>query len=579
MNHPRPVDALIGLLLIAIGLVLALRPFASAPWVGLFVGLAFIVAAVGGAVNARRNGRVLDYLGAAVLLVIGLILVVWRGMSIFAIALVAGIGLIGWGAGLVVRAVRGSAGIDRLSDVLLGVAAIAVAVAALAWPGVTVFAAVFVIGIALIWLGLTRLYRAVRGRRDRAADDAPSAAHRWGRLAAAIVAIVVAIPLAVVSVGLHTPAGEQPGPFYSADIAPGTAPGTLLKSETFTRGIPDDAQAWLILYTTTGRGGAIVPASAIVLAPEDLPAGPRPVIAWAHGTTGIARDCAPSLLPDPLASGATPAVPEVLAMGGVLVATDYIGMGTKGPDPYLIGEGQAHSVLDSVRAARQLPQLTLASETVVWGHSQGGNAALWTGILAPTYAPDARVIGVAALAPASELTEMARGLAEMTGGDLLASLVLKAYSDYYDDVHFNDYVSVAGRIPMQAMASRCILDPAFKISLIEALVMGNGLYLQDPTSGPLGRRLKENTPNARLTMPVFLAQGANDSLVHPKGQRVFAATQCAAGTTLEFHEYPGRDHLSLVAADSPAVADLLSWTEARLNGDPASSNCPGQTGP
>lgn len=74
----------------------------------------------------------------------------------------------------------------------------------------------------------------------------------------------------------------------------------------------------------------------------------------------------------------------------MIVATDYVGLGTAGPHPYLIGQGEARSLLDSVRAARQMPGLSLEPETVIWGHSQGGHAALWAGTLAPTYAPAPR---------------------------------------------------------------------------------------------------------------------------------------------------------------------------------------------
>ncbi len=93
----------------------------------------------------------------------------------------------------------------------------------------------------------------------------------------------------------------------------------------------------------------------------------------------------------------------VVQQGWAVVVTDYAGLGTAGPHPYLIGEGEARSVLDATRAARQLDDISLSTETVVWGHSQGGHAALWTGQLAPTYAPDVGVIAVAAMAPAANL--------------------------------------------------------------------------------------------------------------------------------------------------------------------------------
>src|SRR5690606_2378075 len=106
---------------------------------------------------------------------------------------------------------------------------------------------------------------------------------------------------------------------------------------------------------------------------------------------------------DGLEAGAMMIQDQVVEQGWAIVATDYTGLGTEDPHPYLIGEGEGRSVLDAIRAAQELADVNLAEETVVWGHSQGGHAALWTGQLAPTYAPDLEIVGVAALAPASNL--------------------------------------------------------------------------------------------------------------------------------------------------------------------------------
>ena len=70
---------------------------------------------------------------------------------------------------------------------------------------------------------------------------------------------------------------------------------------------------------------------------------------------------------------------------------------------YLIGENEGRSSLDAVRAAHQIPGLSLSNRTVVWGHSQGGQAALWTGGLAPDYAPELDLLGVTAAAPAADV--------------------------------------------------------------------------------------------------------------------------------------------------------------------------------
>jgi hypothetical protein len=84
-------------------------------------------------------------------------------------------------------------------------------------------------------------------------------------------------------------------------------------------------------------------------------------------------------------------------------------MATEGPMPYLIGNGQAYSSLDAARAAKELDEVSLTEDQlVVWGHSQGDNAALWTGILADDDAPYLTIDGVAALAPASDLVPLAQ---------------------------------------------------------------------------------------------------------------------------------------------------------------------------
>jgi hypothetical protein len=62
----------------------------------------------------------------------------------------------------------------------------------------------------------------------------------------------------------------------------------------------------------------------------------------------------------------------------VIVATDYATEGrADSPHEYLIGEGEARSGFDAVRAAWQMKELRLdRNRTVVWGHSQGGQSAL-----------------------------------------------------------------------------------------------------------------------------------------------------------------------------------------------------------
>ena len=191
---------------------------------------------------------------------------------------------------------------------------------------------------------------------------------------------------------------RMPDAFYDPPSQVPVKPGVLLRSEPLKDvTLPAGVRGWRILYTTTIDDRTPATAVATVFASSELPAAPRPVILWDHATTGLVQACMPSLLSAPALG--IPALDRVVKGGWIVVATDYAFAEKGGPHPYLIGEGEARSGLDAVRAARQMSGLSLDARTAVWGHSQGGHAALWTGIVAPRYAPDVQIVGVAAIAP------------------------------------------------------------------------------------------------------------------------------------------------------------------------------------
>src|SRR5213079_1249829 len=177
---------------------------------------------------------------------------------------------------------------------------------------------------------------------------------------------------------------HAPDAFYDPPSDMSHQPGALLRSEPLKDVIlPADVRGWRILYATTVDDSTPATAVATVFAPTDPSAGPRPVIAWEHGTTGLLRKCMPSLVSLP--TKGVPWCNRLVTSGWVVVATDYSFAENGGPHPYLIGEGEARAVLDSVRAARQMSELSLDKRMVMWGYSQGGHAALWAGIIGPRY--------------------------------------------------------------------------------------------------------------------------------------------------------------------------------------------------
>lgn len=588
-----------------VGGFLTVHPFSSLAVLVLSVVVALVVAGIGELTANDRaasdqaatpdgdedtgDDRRRHWLRAAVSLGAAVAVLVWPGATIRVVAVVVGVALVVGGV-LDLLEGRRAAGTHRWNALLGGVSGVLFGLLALAWPDVSVVVIAVVFGARLVIAGFRLVARSAPpapgegGRADSApasgassgatAGRAPRVRGGWLRLVGNVVALGAAALLVVVGVTLARGA-PSPGDFYASPEDVPAEPGRLLRSEPFTSAeIPSGARAWRILYTTT-RDERETPAlaSGLVIVPEQGGDAPLPVVAWAHGTTGIASGCAPSVLEDGLKAGAMMVQDNVIGQGWALVATDYTGLGTEGPHPYLIGQGEGRSVLDAIRAAHQLRDVTLAPETVVWGHSQGGHAALWTGILAPTYAPDITIDGVAALAPASNLPALVTVLGRVTGGDIFASFVVQAYTDSYEDLDYSAIVRPGARLIVREMAARCLSEKSSLVSLLTTLTLDKPIWQGNPDRGRFHDRLVANVPTGTIPAPLLVGQGADDSLILPAAQRAYVQERCEAGYAVDYREYPGLNHVPLVEPDSALVPELLAWTSDRFAGKPASNTC------
>ena len=209
-------------------------------------------------------------------------------------------------------------------------------------------------------------------------------------IAAIVILALVVAAVAAWLIFVRSSRPAAPGAFYSAPSPLPEGPsGTIIRREII-EGFHPGATAYRVLYKSTGFDGeptAVSGSSSCRTA--EPPAEGRKVIAYTHGTVGVASNCAPSLVTNPeqqplLFEGGA----ELLKAGYVVAASDYQGLGTPGPHPYLVGDAEAMNALDSVRAARNLTEANASADFVVWGHSQGGHASLFTGQLAAGYAPE-----------------------------------------------------------------------------------------------------------------------------------------------------------------------------------------------
>lgn len=585
-SAPPRLAVVIGIGLALLGLFIVTRPLTSLWLLGVYVGVSAIVSGIADLGDLRRTPVWWNRLVSAVWILGGVAILVWLGRSLELLPAALAVLLVVGGLGSLAGVARGRVS-ERVLAVAVGLSQVAFGVLALLWPDVTLLVVAVIFGARTLLFGVSLAWRAGRRAWGRPRSEKPVAPSRgrriWldaGRYAAASILVVLTCSAWLLN-GWLAEGAPVVDAFYDAPQDLPRRPGELIRVDDYAGRAPAGGEVSRILYTTTDAFGRSAVASALVVVPTDPPPGSRPVISWNHGTTGVARGCAPSLMDASATKWAIPAVEEALDRGWVIVGSDYSGQGADGLFPYLVGPGEARSSLDAVRAADQISGLSLSSDVVVWGHSQGGHAALWTEQVAASYAPELGIRGTAALAPVADPLAVAK---ELTRSDasaelsILISWVLVPYTDLYPDVAIQDYVATSGRAIVREMTQRCLSEPGLFLSAITSLgVSGDRpLYPADLTAGALGRRLAQNVPDGPWAAPLILAWGSADEVIPPELTGDFVTELCEGGASVRSIEYDGTDHRGVLMPTSRFLPTLVRWTAERFAGDDSNvSHCPG----
>jgi alpha-beta hydrolase superfamily lysophospholipase len=395
--------------------------------------------------------------------------------------------------------------------------------------------------------------------------------NRWILLLAATITVGIigaAVTFLIKYYRAATP--QTPSVFYTPPqpFLPGQ-PGSIIRKEPLPSNLPEGAQAWRVMYQSTGLEGNPIAVTGTIVAPNGTSAKPRNIIAWAHGTTGIRSECGVSHTSDPYQQ--TPAIERMLAEGFVVVITDYPGLGTPGVHPYMVGPVAAQSVLDSVRAARQIVEVNAGNQFVVWGASQGGNSALWTAQLAQTYAPELKLLGVAASAPAINLRGIAKFNLDKPAGGIFLGYVFAAWAAVYPEADLDKIIKPEERATFDRMVEPCFTAPAGFLPIIKTLrTPAQYLSVDILKTEPWSTLFEKNMPSGSIKVPILIAHGTADPLIPVELSEVEAARRCKAGEDVQFARYPGSTH---DAREDTAVY-ILGWTVDRFAGRPTPSNCP-----
>jgi acetyl esterase/lipase len=406
----------------------------------------------------------------------------------------------------------------------------------------------------------------------------------------AALANVVAMFTVIILIGLEAPGADGPKPaldpsvgdggvsaFYVWDKTVPSTPGRLLRQEPLASELTlaNASKGLRVLYTSTNGLDDKTPiavSGAVFFPKGPAPAKGWPVIAWAHGTTGIADVCAPSWIPRSARDAEY--LDAWLAQGYAIVATDYQGLGTPGGHPYLTVRPEAYSVLDSVRAAlKAFPELS--NSLVIVGQSQGAHAAVSASLLSSEYAPDMNLKGtVATGVPGPLLAEKTKApqipVPPRAGGEFPALYLLLLLADRIIEPSVNpdDYLSDAARPIFQLAKTACsddveqaapqanlTLDNTFKKSFGEA----------DAKAAPFRRY-----PSPKFLHPVFIGTALADEVVFAEAQYNFVMAACYAGSVVEAHYYPGIDHRGTVIA---SLADSVPFVKRAFAGQSIAGNC------
>jgi len=385
---------------------------------------------------------------------------------------------------------------------------------------------------------------------------------------------------------------DQVGAVVDADDADDLSIGSaiiefLLESYGITQfsPLPYDVKGWRIRYVTQDKGQP-VEATMVVTLPDVDDGTAFPIVVWPHGTSGFTDMCAPS------AGGLEESGFAVVfaSMGYAVVAPDYLGMNGFGDasgmlHPYLVPEATAVATLDAVRAAMNFvaeeePGATLdPAQTVFWGGSEGGFAALWAERYQPQYLPEVTTVATLALVPPTDLTAVAmEGLSrpiDASGG--LVAAFAGQHSWYQAPGHDLSEVlldDIAANLTDEMMAS-CndfpsidgvdSLEQLFQPALLEQAASGD-LEGFDTWACYLAMADLADTEIPRTIDPPVLVQVSGaDELVVASTVRDSIPGLCEDGYRIDYIECEGADHTDGAINSLPYQ---LEWVADRLAGIP-----------
>jgi hypothetical protein len=351
--------------------------------------------------------------------------------------------------------------------------------------------------------------------------------------------------------------GEQAGFYEVPDPLPEAPHGTLIRYEVMDDYAFEGATTYRIMYLSESLAGEPIAVTGMATVPTaPAPEAGRPMVTIAHGTTGIADECSPSVTNQ---NAEMALVANAMATDHLIAATDYEGLGTPGRHPYLVGESEGRSTIDAILAAGELPEADPGTQLGIVGYSQGGHGALWANQVAAAWAPDLEVVGTFSGAPASEIGVILAAADRVKGFGIM---VIAGINASYPEADLDLILTPEGQEVLETVDTACVSD------IFKAAGGAEGdLFVPDGgQSEPwaeLGAAQNAGTEKTN-DAPVLLIHSQEDQTVPTFFIDQVEARMCANGQTVQRVDLPTGNHTS---AAVPAYEQATEWLEQLFAGD------------
>jgi acetyl esterase/lipase len=400
------------------------------------------------------------------------------------------------------------------------------------------------------------------------------------RFGTATACLVLATGIAVSGCSHPAPAKQEPsattGMHLNADYTgAGQEPGALADATTLPtidrRLRATTSLAARIEYTSTSgiTGGTEQATGAVFVPVGKAPESGWPIVAYAHSTTGIGPECAPSLSPTLLNSSTI--VATLVKAGFVVTMPDYQGLGlNKTYHPYLDATTAGYNVIDAVRATRRLVP-GASNRWVGLGLSQGGQATWAANELAANYNGGMALVGTVSLSPAADIT----GLADAAAAGTLTPeqapalpLILSWLKKAYPDLNLDDYRRGIVQDKWDTLMA-CQGPKAAEREKITPQITADDLRPSSPAAVDTlrGYLQKMSLPQGPTASPMLVIYGGKDNLVPSAWTEHALTAACAMGDIIDIQTQPDKGHTDI------DISSAFSWVNDRFRGVPAPNSC------